>query len=214
MKNEKLFIHVGLPKTGTTFLQHEIFPKIKNVNFIHYQNFAMEIYTDKLNIISNEELFGYKVRGSNAHDRFTIADRLKLCFPDAKIILGLRNKKTWLKSCYKQWVRDGGIHEYDYWFNNIFDVSFLNFDEYINYLKSIFDNVYIYTFENLKNNTDECLKNICNFIGCDVPIFENKKYNVGWNDKQIKIARFLNRCFKSNTVHRIIWLSGSGRWLR
>ena len=110
----KIVIHVGLHKTGTSFLQAEIFPKIKNVNYIGMLRYGSKIYEDKLNIISDEEL------SVNPHlppchgnyfdsgQRNVIAERLQSIFPNAKIILGIRNKDTWLRSVYSQYVKGGG----------------------------------------------------------------------------------------------------------
>ena len=45
-------VHIGYPKTGTTFLQWNVFPKLKNWNFIDYhqshQIFMDLIYLDDL----------------------------------------------------------------------------------------------------------------------------------------------------------------------
>ena len=34
-KEPPLFIHIGLHRTGTTFLQREVFPKLQSVHFLH-----------------------------------------------------------------------------------------------------------------------------------------------------------------------------------
>ena len=34
MKDSKIFIHVGLPKTASTYLQNNIFPRLNNVAYI------------------------------------------------------------------------------------------------------------------------------------------------------------------------------------
>ena len=35
MQKNKLYIHVGMPRTGTTFLQHKIFPYLKGYEYFH-----------------------------------------------------------------------------------------------------------------------------------------------------------------------------------
>lgn len=30
----KIIFHIGYPRTGTTYLQEKVFPKINNINFI------------------------------------------------------------------------------------------------------------------------------------------------------------------------------------
>ena len=34
MKKKKIFIHIGFPKTGTTYLQNNIFPNIKDAIYL------------------------------------------------------------------------------------------------------------------------------------------------------------------------------------
>jgi hypothetical protein len=203
MKN--IVLHLGLHKTGTSFLQAEVFPKIKNVSFPRNGifRFGTKIYENKLNIISDEELsvnphlppchFEYL----ESNQRYVIAERLHLLFPQAKIILGIREKKSWLRSVYSQYIKGGGIHNYDDFVNQDFDSGFLDFESYIECLKTYFDEVLIYHFEDLKKDPISFVKKICNFIGKDVPQFENKIYEKGWSERQLKLGLYLNRFFYS-----------------
>ena len=58
----KFFMHIGLPKTASTFLQKNVFPKIKNVNFgtpDTGQSFSSyRPVEDKINLYSNETALG------------------------------------------------------------------------------------------------------------------------------------------------------------
>jgi hypothetical protein len=200
-----IVLHLGLHKTGTSFLQAEIFPKIKNVNIPRNGAFryGTKIDENKLNIISDEELsvnphlppYHFQYLGPN--QRFVIAERLNLLFPKAKIILGIREKNSWLRSVYSQYVKGGGIHNYDNFIKNVFDKDFLNFEKYIQHLKTLFKDVLIYHFEDLKKDPNNFVKNICDFIGVDVPSFENKIYEKGWSNRQLNLGLFLNRFFYS-----------------
>jgi hypothetical protein len=228
MTDNKIFIHVGLHKTGTTFLQREIFSKLKNVNYIHPPRTFLQkdIYTkipkvrvsfftpektlgdrpefkpiissDKINIISRESLSGAPSVGYIDGDvRFTIADRIKKHYPNSKIIIGVREKKSWLFSSYGQYVRGGGTYSYDDWYNKIFDKKYLDFDTYLKYLKNLFNDVYVYKIEDLRSDPKEFVKNLCGFIGVDIPEYELKIHNKGFNEKQMKLARFINRFYRS-----------------
>ena len=54
------YIHIGLGKTGTTFLQEEIFPKISNLNGLNYYNKVISENIINLDnyFLSNENLVG------------------------------------------------------------------------------------------------------------------------------------------------------------
>ena len=60
------YLHVGLGKTGTTFLQNEVFPeiaKIKNINFIEKRNF-FKIFPPT-NIPTRKIIHSYNFKGSS-----------------------------------------------------------------------------------------------------------------------------------------------------
>ena len=113
MKN-KIILHLGLHKTGTTYLQRRIFNQ-KNINLITNPNYAItnwHIEPNKINILSMEALSlsmpHSKEQKRTKCNREEILDHLKKLFPDAKIILGIRNKQSWLKSCYNEYITIGG----------------------------------------------------------------------------------------------------------
>jgi len=228
MAKKKIFVHVGLHKTGTTFLQEEIFSKLKNVNYIHQPRtflqkdiyskvpkvrvsffkpdktlddipeFEPNLSSDKINIISRESLSGAPSVGYIDGDvRYTIADRIKKNYPDSKIIVGLREKNSWLYSSYGQYVRSGGTFSYNDWFEKVFDHKYLDFDGYIDYLEELFDDVYVYKLEELKSNTKVFVNNLCDFIGVNIPKYELRVHNKGFDEKQMKLARFLNKFYRS-----------------
>lgn len=192
----KVFIHFGLMKTATKFLQKEVFPKYENVNLVRNPNLYMKIYDDKLNIISNEDLSGIACLPiEDPEDRYRIADRMHAMFPDAKAIIGIRDKKSWVRSVYSEYLRNGGIYDFKTYQNKLFKKGFLEFEKYIDYLNKTFKDVYVYKFEDLKKDDNKFVKDICKFIGVEAPPFENVHRRVGYSDFQVKIIRFLNRLF-------------------
>ncbi|NET40989.1 hypothetical protein [Okeania sp. SIO2B3] len=123
----KTFIHVGLPKTATTFLQDKIFPKLSNITLIsrpytqqskafNKLQYADDCYSDSEEIkkeigkitaskrlISDEILCGTQF----TINRSLIVRRLKEVFPQAEIILFLRGQQSLLLSSYNQKVKMG-----------------------------------------------------------------------------------------------------------
>ncbi|MBL4670178.1 MAG: sulfotransferase domain-containing protein, partial [Flavobacteriales bacterium] len=121
MKNH--FIHIGMPRTGTTFLQRKVFPNIDgfqaySLPYSHYNEaFHKMIYMDDSlydenefkheiaqlkgdNIIlSNENFIGQSLFYHHSN-RTRIAQRLHKAMPNATIILYLRNQLDLLKSLY------------------------------------------------------------------------------------------------------------------
>lgn len=120
-----IYLHVGMPKTATTFLQARCFPYYKG---LHYQNKDIRdlvdriIYTNPIFLdlkrtrqefdgllrnmseerllISQERLFGNMLR--NYHDNVYLAGCLKVVFPNAKLIMVIRKQDELVESIYKQ----------------------------------------------------------------------------------------------------------------
>ena len=112
------FFHVGMHKTGSTWMQKNIFSPHKNINFLDhdyiYQNIIHPFNNefdlilpsiknnlkDGLNIFSSERLSGNPHSGY--YDTSLLIDRMHKISPDAKIIIVLREQKSMIVSCYKQ----------------------------------------------------------------------------------------------------------------
>ncbi len=149
-------VHIGFPKTATTFLQWEIFPNLKGINYVDYRTcekiFPDLIYLDELdydktdvkkrldkmmapgdNLLSFESLVGapfiYKGQG-----RSLIPARLnELGF--GKVIITIRNQVEMYDSLYRQYVIQGGVMSFR---------NFLNADKKWNYYVRAFNPGYLY----------------------------------------------------------------------
>lgn len=139
-KNIKL-VHVGYPKCGSTFLQMQVFQKIKSVRTVSADDsgnpllkaipdiiYCDDIYYDggkmaslisamppEINTVSSEGFAGYSSSGSGAGTK-VIAKRLHENFPSAKILIIIRNQKSMLNSLYMHDVRLGFACGFDKWF--------------------------------------------------------------------------------------------------
>lgn len=120
---KKHVVHIGLPRTATTFMQHRIFPEIPGwhyygIPFTQIQpDFNRMMYADDsvfngagfnklINglpgeqvIISNENFSGQSMY-LHSGNRTRIAKRLKEAMPEATVVLFLRNQPDLLKSLY------------------------------------------------------------------------------------------------------------------
>lgn len=123
-----LFLHVGLHKTGTTFLQREVFPKLQSVRFLRspeisclltrlvaeedssfdpalYRRFFDPLIESSPSLISDEGLCGspYRLYVNQART----ANRLAQIFPHAQIMVGIRRQDTMLRSLYLHLINSG-----------------------------------------------------------------------------------------------------------
>ncbi len=145
VKDQKVFIHVGLPKTASTLLQEIVFPALKPVTYVsrpytqenHALNklqygddsfYAAGELRDEINniielepgnkvLISDELLSGAPFY--NFINRGLIAKRLATILPDAEVILFLRGQKDIIRSLYNQYVKIG-------WFTDELNSRFIS----------------------------------------------------------------------------------------
>jgi hypothetical protein len=203
---QKIIIHLGLHKTGTTFLQKCVFSKLKNVEVQHLMGICQVKFSSdkKILLISSEGLLS-----SMPHypDNSTVEDSIEALYriyPNAKIILGVRNWMHWSHSCWNQYIRDGGT------------ISFVNYlvkygnsmktCDYIKPIENRWKNVFVYDQKELKMHPFEVIERMCNFIGVPMPVFEISTVNKSFSKCKIEILRFINMCtnqmFKLNSFVR------------
>lgn len=202
-----IIIHIGLMKTGTTFLQRNVFSYIPNVN-ISLKNPIdndIKILNDKINIISYEQLTGVS-HIKTIDNRIEIIKQLNNKYPNAKIIICLREINSWLRSLYSQYIKRGGVYDYDGWYKKIFNKSFLCWYEYLKTLKILFKDVLILTFEELKQNQKDFIKRIYKFIELDYDniIFNDKITGKSLKEFKLELVRNLN-ILKIKPYARYYW---------
>jgi hypothetical protein len=145
MPNQRVFIHVGLPKTASTLLQGFVFPELRETTYISrpytQENHAfnklqyadeslyaaeelrgeieriMRLETGRAILISDELLSGAPFY--NFINRGFIAKRLAAILPGAEIILFLRGQRDIIRSLYNQYVKIG-------WFTGELNSGFIS----------------------------------------------------------------------------------------
>lgn len=205
--NVKTILHIGIQRTGTSFFQHEVFPKM-NIRYISPAFFKYgdigtlaEFYgyiLKKDTLVSNENI--YCDMWSREDTRFERLDILHKLFPHAKIIFAIRNKNSLKKSWYRKSIGIGATWSYNEFIEYI-NQNFFVYDSYIESLRNLFRDVFIYKYEDFKKKPDKIIQDMCDFIGVEIPEIDEetykRKWNVGYTEKQIKIARIINRVFKT-----------------
>lgn len=196
-----------MQRTGTTFFQHEVFPKL-NIRYISPVFFKYgsigtlaEFYSYILRedtLISNENI--YCDMWSKEDTRFERLEILHKLFHHAKIIFAIRDKEALKRSWFKKSIGIGATWDYEEFLQQI-NLNIFEYESYIEKLKELFNDVYIYKYEDFRKNPDKIIKEMCNFIGVEMPEIDReaykRKWNVGYSEKQIKIARKLNKIFKT-----------------
>ena len=237
MEVKKILIHIGYQKTGTTWLQKHFFnndlvgfsqpftsveidkaliyplPLGYNSQQCSSQLFPNLIKTQKRNlvpVISRERLSG-SLRGGG-YDSVYLADRLLAMFPQAKILLVIREQKAMIYSSYKQMVKGGysltlrellGLEQRDKQRLHLFDLSRFEYHHLIEYYFSLFgrDQVLVLPYELFRGNPKQFIGRISSFcqINPSEEIVASLPYQIKENDTYSGAAtasqRIINRWF-------------------
>ncbi|NQU32076.1 MAG: hypothetical protein HQ521_02480 [Bacteroidetes bacterium] len=113
-----MIIHIGLHKTGTSFLQEKMFPKIMGINYLHGTSRLRNIYVDKQKslelLISDEKISGLPFTSrdpdnSSSNYYITFLEQMEIIhksFNNPKIIIGFRKHYRFVLSLYKQYLAE------------------------------------------------------------------------------------------------------------
>jgi len=202
--------HIGLHKTGTTFLQKEVFLNMEEVHLVRgkirelfgYSRSTHRVELLKENIlVSLEALAGYPWQGKWTEEFYFNIKNISSLFPGSNCIVGFRRHDRMVLSMYKQWLKMGNSGSIDDYFSidgsGLISTQELKFEDRIRALDEKFERVFVYTQEELVNDFDSFLTDIKKFLGLSSfgpKSVERKKYNVGVRTQvQMKMLRRLNK---------------------
>lgn len=228
MKSNIKFIHVGFPKCGSTFLQSEVFDKIKGINALtvggkncklpqglSYMTYCQDPYfksekvTKELDEIP-EEINGISNEGFTAFVSPKImAKRLKQAFGNPKILIVLRNQKSILLSHYLHDIKIGYTLSFEKWLSRLFHTlryqSFMfsyTIDAYCEQFGK--KNVKVVLFEELFNK--DTIIEVLDFIGMPNKNIEEIDYslkvNAAYSPWSLSLSRWFNRHFGTKENQR------------
>lgn len=231
---DMLVIHIGYHKTGTTLLQKQVFSRSelglctpwgtqahKAVDeFITVNPFLFEPQSCRnrlgdqiceareaglVPIMSQEALSGRAI-GQAFHYGPYVAERLAAVFPQAKILITIREQKASVISHYRQYIANGGVHSIERFigadaqkpgFTPVFYSDHLKYDRLIETYITLFgrDSVMVLPAEKLFHDTPSALSQLSGFIGAaaSYPVTLQPE-RVGMKGVEIKMRRFMNGC--------------------
>lgn len=243
-----VLIHIGYHKTGTTWLQEEVFYKNDEVfeplslsknrhnslarDFIWDGNgyllspFDLNediinrnlkdirskvIESDKIYVMSDERLSGSP--HSSGFNSSVILNRVKNIFPNAKILIVIREQNSWLLSNYFQYLTAGGTHGLKKYLNTKYDgkrpgfsPNHIFYHHLILAYQSSFgkENVLVLPYELFKADKTTFLKKLSKFLDSEITLtnsvfgqLRNRSFNYFLNYK----LRFLNHFIRSTSVN-------------
>lgn len=194
-----VLLHVGYHKTGTTFLQTGLFRDaadgfvapwtsgeirralVAPTDFEFDPARASEAFAagrqraaaeGKVAVVSDERLSGSPHAGG--YDTATIARRLAATFPQARVLIGIREQRQAVLSLWKQYVRDGGgaslrayLHPRNPYELPQFRLSHLDYHHAVGLYQELFgrERVLVLAFEELASDSAGSCDRIAAFAG-------------------------------------------------
>lgn len=207
----KLTLHIGLHKTGTTFLQRQYFPYFEDTHYFN-KNLAFQNLAYKRNrnfFISNETLSGrpwneeWKRGIKNSFswlESFEMAtDNMQQLFPDAHIVVVFRKQGDLLISLYKQYIQEGGELNFQNFYNEngVLKEKDLALKPRLDILNEKFSRVSVLSFEEFKSEGVEYFDKFFNSIGYSRRDFGNvKRENSSISGRKIELLRGVNKHYR------------------
>ena len=196
MQDPEVFFHLGPKKTGSTYLQQNIFPRLKGIAY--YGKSDLKNYKKILDACTQEKYLFTREFDESLERKI---QEISVDVPQAKLILVLRRQDSWLASKYKYHIKKYGGLEFGEFFDLESDTGFCKKEELclrtkIEWIENSFENKpLILIFDDLKNNPDMFIKQITDFLG--VQIDDNAKTNKvvkkAFSDKQLNVLKKINR---------------------
>ncbi len=212
----RLFIHGGLNKTGTTFLQTQFFPQISSTaslfigdTFRAFRKFNLSEYRNLL--ISDEGLLGIPIletKKQKVQGRFQFLENLSSLNLNPSIILSIREPGAWVVSLYRQYIHMGGsLRPEKFWSpqgDGFLPRESVKMSPLVQKIIRDFPGPhFLYDFSSFQNDFAGTLKVLSEYLGdstFDPETLQQEKSNPGISGNRLELLRKINKLVRSN-VH-------------
>lgn len=232
-----LFIHIGYPKTATTWLQGCVFPHLKGCSYLHFQDSRYSWFdsllldhdfvfdaakirarfddsianadTESKMILSWESFAGNVFEGGG--NALALTRRLHEVFPEASIIITVRNQLDMIESIYRQYIHEGGTLGINSFLSLRYpsplrlEKEHFYYDRLVGAYQTLFgqERVKVLVYEQLADEKHSFLSELLGFIGVDEDVVSIEarcaaRQNIGMSLPSIYLARWLNRLVYSH----------------
>lgn len=238
MDARRLLLHIGYHKTGTTWLQRVFFCNDESRFVLPWKRFDLNEWVvapnglvfdadalrpsfdagfeeaerdERIPVISNERFSGNP--HSAGWDSRHLADRLRALFPEARVLIMIREQQSMIRSIYYQYVREGGPLSLERYLEPpkaggyrvpLFDFEYYAYHRLIGYYQNLYgpDRVLVLPYEMMRASLDDLTREICAFAGARVPSHLEKEWrNVGLSAPSVALKRRLNLLFVRDRVN-------------
>lgn len=206
-KTPEVYFHVGMPKTASTFLQRNVFPKLQNIHFVKKHDFK---HRDEIIRQSGQNRFLLSIElDLDGEDGLKKVKDVAAKYPDTYPVLVLRKHGSWLRSKYKYYLRKHGFRDFHSYFDmkndeGVLKMKHLLFYPKIELLEQYFKHPPLVLFqEELKNDPFGAIDQVSDFVSAEYAKEDIKISTVkqSYSEKQLKLVRKFNKIYKYDHSH-------------
>lgn len=237
---EQPILHIGYHKTATTWFQQAFYPEVRGAAFAKRRNVrqaflctnalafdqdealkALDLPAGKRPIICEEALVGYYENGGFLGTLSKdIAYRIQAVYPQARIVIFLRNQLDMLVATYLQYIRRGGTESlqkflWPYYYQRryrtkphkkpMFCLEHFAYHRLIFLYRQLFGdtNVHVFLYEDFKAAPRDFLRRYCHELSLDIDIdtLSFAATNVTYGTGTYRLARALNHVTVGDAVN-------------
>ena len=170
----RVFFHIGLHKTATTWFQRQLFPRLAGIRYRRSKRIK-ETFARQGNgsilLISHESLSGtlatdkrpgdYKGRLAQSLAEISAVKR------DAAIIVGFREHASWLGAAHAHKAKKEGV-DFEHYVGT-FSVEDLSWSRSLDLIESTSGSVFPFFYEELQSAPELLIEDLCRFLGTSPP---------------------------------------------
>ena len=216
-------IHIGYPRTASTWFQNNLFPKVQNYTFIPrkiIQESLIHPLPLKYNrdwpkeqtgingpFLLSEEMITGKIRAGSVNLHFLefYANRLKETFNDPVVIIFLRSQPDSIFSFYNLYIRKGGTYSFSGFLRQdihlqeslLFSKAYFCYDIPLQILTNTFgrEAVRIYFYEEFSSDPKVFVERFLKELNLEADLNDcsYSRINSGYSPFRLGIKRFTNR---------------------
>lgn len=197
-----LYLHVGLHKTGTTYLQANVFPHWPGVRYLRNLTVENFLRVDPAETcLASREGFSGPALGKR-DEKLAFLERLGRMFPDARILISFRRHASYINALYSQYLRYGGTLPLSGFFDPDSDSGMMSRDDfrYRPYVEAIREcwgrPPFVFLLSEIMEQRDRLRHDLGRFFECDPPPFRpatRSNQNASLGAVQAETLRRLNR---------------------
>ena len=207
---KEIFFHVGLAKTGTTFLQYRVFPKFQGIRYIQRTKYRRAIRIirksrDPRIFLSNE----FDLQFETEMKKFGAA------FPDTTPIIVFRRQDSYIASQYRRFVKNGFRGSFKDFFDLEHDKGFFKKRdlEFMRYIRILEENYrprpIVMFYDHLRDDPKGFVTELAERmkVSIDLESVDFRRKHSSYSEKQLKtvmaVGKYIN-LKKKTSCHNLI----------